>query len=50
MRLCWGFLREYKGRVKIFSKRRQCSLRSLDGDGENKEKSEVEERNGEWGV
>ena len=37
-------MREYKERVKNLRKRRQSSLRNLDGDGENKERNEVEEK------
>ena len=48
----WGyvevFLREYKERVKILRRRRQDSLRSLGGYGEDRERNEVKERNGEW--
>ena len=50
MRLCWGFLREYKERVKILRRKRQDSLRSLGRYGEDGEMSEVEERNGAWMV
>ena len=46
MRLCWGFLREFEERMKNLKKRRQSSLRNLNGDGENGEKHEMKERNG----
>ena len=42
MRLCWGFLREHKERVKNLRKGRQDSLRSLGGYGEDRERNEME--------
>ena len=39
-------MREYKERVKILRRRRQDSLRSLGGYGEDGERNEMEERNG----
>ena len=40
-------MREHKERVKILRRRRQDSLRSLGGYGEDRERNEVKERNGE---
>ena len=50
MRWYWGFLKEYKEMVEILRRRKQDHLELWGGDGENRERSEGEERNEGWMV